>query len=201
MRKIFIAIILVAPFLACNSLESQTKDKAPNIDWTILFDGSNMDQWRGYLEEEMPSEWRIEDGVLAFTPGKNGIKNIVTKKKYTNFILSLEWKISEKGNSGIFYGVEELAKHKEPYSTGPEIQVLDNFGHPDGKYDTHTAGSLYDMIGVSRDVAKAVGEWNHCVVEVNHKSNVGKVSLNGIVVYTFPVHGEEWDKMVATSTL
>jgi len=199
MRKIRLTIVLLTPLLVCTTLKSQMIEETPQFDWTILFDGSTLDHWRGYMEEEIPSEWRIEDGVLAFTPGKNGIKNIITKKKYTNFILSLEWKISEAGNSGIFYGVSEQVNHKEPYGTGPEIQVLDNFNHPDGKYDTHTAGSLYDMIGVSRDVAKPVGQWNHCVVEVNHKTNIGKVSLNGINVYTFPVHGEEWEEMVANS--
>lgn len=199
MRQFALAVILLAPLFACNTMKPQTKADNPDNEWTILFDGSNMDHWRGYLEDGMPSEWQIEDGAMAFTPGENGKKNIITKEKYTNFILSLEWKISERGNSGIFWGVFEMEKHSEPYSTGPEIQVLDNYGHPDGKYDTHTAGSLYDMIGVSRDLAKPVGEWNHCVVEIDHRTNLGKVSLNGTQVYTFPVHGEAWDEMVANS--
>ena len=170
-------------------------------DWEWLFDGASMEHWRGYLSDEMYPEWTIEDGAMAFTPGSKGGKNIISKNQYTNFILSLEWKISEGGNSGIFWGVHEDASFPEAYQTGPEIQVLDNERHPDAKVGggTHTAGALYDLIAPSADVTKPAGQWNLCVLEVNHKANRGKVSLNGTELFTFPVHGSEWDQMVATS--
>jgi hypothetical protein len=170
-------------------------------EWEILFDGTSFDQWRGYLSDEMHPEWTIEDGAMAFTPGAKGGKNIISKGKYTNFILSLEWKISEAGNSGIFWGVHEDAAFPEAYETGPEIQVLDNAKHPDAKVanGTHTAASLYDMIAPPQDLTKPAGEWNLCVLEVNHNTNLGKVSLNGTELFTFPVHGVDWDAMVAKS--
>lgn len=179
----------------------EEKVKPDNSNWITLFDGSSFDQWRGYLSEEMHPEWTIEDGAMVFNPGKRGGKNIITKDKFTNFILSLEWKISEGGNSGIFWGVHEDSIYREAYETGPEIQVLDNERHPDAKVagGTHTAGALYDMIKPSADVTKPAGEWNLCVLEVNHTTNLGKVSLNGTELFTFPVHGDEWDAMVANS--
>lgn len=212
MKKILLISLITLTIFSCkdkekemeadNSMELKKENVTENMqEWTVLFDGSSFDQWRGYLQEGMHPEWSIEDGAMAFTPGPKGGKNIITKEKYTNFILSLEWKISEGGNSGIFWGVHEDPKFPEAYQTGPEIQVLDNINHPDAKVagGTHTAGSLYDMIAPPSDVTNPVGEWNVCVIEVNHKTNVGKVSLNGTQLFTFPVHGTEWDAMVAKS--
>ncbi len=170
-------------------------------EWINLFDGSSFDNWRGYLAEGMYPEWTIEDGAMLFTPGEDDGKNIITKEKFTNFMLSLEWKISEGGNSGIFWGIHEDEKFKKPYNTGPEIQVLDNERHPDAKANPkyHQAGALYDMVQPAHDVCKPAGEWNTCVIKIDHKSNSGKVTLNGTVIVEFDVHGEKWDAMVANS--
>ena len=99
-------------------------------------------------------------------------KNIISKEKYTNFILSLEWKISEAGNSGIFWGVYEDEKFSEAYMTGPEIQVLDNEKHPDSFVGNgiHKAGSLYDLIGYPAEDIYPAGEWNQCVFRGKSKS-------------------------------
>ena len=177
------------------------KEVAEEREWEILFDGTNYDQWKGYGADEVFDNWTIEDGAMAFTPGEEGGKNIITKNTYTNFVLSLEWKISEAGNSGIFWAVVEDEKYSEAYQTGPEIQVLDNTGHPDAKIGegTHSAAALYDMIAPPEDYTKPVGEWNLCVLEVNHKTNEGKVTFNGNELFTFPVNGEKWDAMVANS--
>ena len=181
------------------TMEEKVVDESSQ--WIILFDGTSYEKWRGYLADDTYAEWTIEDGAMAFTPGKEGGKNIISKDKYTNFILSLEWKISEGGNSGIFWGVHEDKAYKEAYETGPEIQVLDNAKHPDAKVagGTHTAGSLYDMIAPSDDFTNPAGEWNLCIIEVNHNTNLGKVTMNGNELFTFAVHGEKWDAMVAKS--
>lgn len=185
-----------------SELEAMNVEKVqPVSEWISLFDGTNFDNWRGYLTDEMYQEWTIEDGAMVFTPSGQGGKNIITKETFTDFEMSLEWKISEGGNSGIFWGVYEDPKYKEAYQTGPEIQVLDNERHPDAlanpKY--HQAGALYDLVQPMHDVCKPAGEWNLCVLKVNHKTNEGSVTLNGTVIVTFPVHGEAWDAMVAKS--
>ena len=185
-----------------SELEAMNVEKVqPESEWISLFDGTNFDNWRGYLTDEMYPEWTIEDGAMVFTPSGHGGKNIITKETFTDFEMSLEWKISEGGNSGIFWSVYEDPKYKEAYQTGPEIQVLDNERHPDAlanpKY--HQAGALYDLVQPMHDVCKPAGEWNLCVLEVNHKTNKGSVTLNGTVIVKFPVHGEAWDAMVAKS--
>ena len=212
MKRIALIICLCSLF-ACNQTEKKSKEKVETQNtvlskettnkegWTILFDGSSLDNWRGYLSENIYPEWTIQDDVMVFTPGEVGGKNIITKEKYTNFILSLEWKISEAGNSGIFWGVHEDEKFPEAYMTGPEIQVLDNEKHPDSFVGNgiHKAGSLYDLIGYPAEDIYPAGQWNLCVLEVNQTANLARVTMNEKTTISFPLHGVEWDKMVDNS--
>ena len=141
-----------------------------------------------------------KEGVQRIIQLPKSIKeSIVTDKNYTDFILSLEWKISEGGNSGFFWGIYEDEKFGEPYSTGPEIQIIDNDKHSDGQYETHRAGSLYDMIAPSELVVKEVGEWNLCVLEINHKTNTGNIWLNEVHIVSFEVNGQGWKNRVENS--
>ncbi len=216
MKKLIYVFAVVVIFSACSSnkksgeegekkeekAEMKKKDKSEKEDWTVLFDGSNFNNWKGYNTDEMYAEWTIEeDGSMKFTPGEEGGKNIVTKDEYTNFKLSLEWKISEGGNSGIFWGVFEDPKYGEAYQTGPEIQVLDNERHPDAQANPkfHQAGALYDMVQPTADVCNPAGEWNRVVLMVDHKNNVGWVKLNKTKIVEFEPHGAKWDSLVANS--
>lgn len=185
-------------FFVGNSSDQESEQESS--EWIQLFDGTTFSGWHGYNTDSISQSWSIENNCLVFTP-KEGQKggNLVTDKDYTNFKLSLEWKISEAGNSGIFWGVHEDAKYRSPYNTGPEIQILDNDKHSDGEFETHRAGSLYDMIAPSEEAVNPVGEWNICVIEIDHNKNRGIVWLNDILIVSFDVHGEGWDQMVSDS--
>lgn len=210
--KISIYFLLVFSLLiACKGKEkadSETeaaKNEAvtDNLDdegWVLLFDGTSFDNWRGYLMDSMAPGWTIEDDAMAYTPGANSRNNIITKKQYTDFVLSLDWKIAEGGNSGVMWGVHESPELPEPYQSGPEIQILDNIGHPDGKAGkTHQAGALYDMVAPAVNVCKPAGEWNHFVITIDYEHNRGSVVLNGTEIVAFAVKGPQWDEMVSGS--
>ncbi len=211
MKKIIITVLIIVLAYAGyhylikkditeDSIVEQTAEKEENPEWVSLFDGETFDGWHLYNGDSIPSSWKITDGAMVYTPIEDAPKeSIVTDKNYTDFILSLEWKISEGGNSGFFWGIYEDKKFGEPYSTGPEIQILDNDKHPDGQYETHRAGSLYDMIAPSELVVNKVGEWNICALEINHKTNTGKIWLNDVHIVTFEVNGEGWKNMVKNS--
>jgi len=208
MKKTTIILLALIVITACKNKQKKsvtTDEKTVNVvqkdttTWEVLFNGANFDNWRGYNTDSIYPEWTIVDSAMVFTPGKFGGKNIITKKEYTSFILSLEWKISKGGNSGIFWGVFEDPKYKEAYQTGPEIQVLDNERHPDGKTDVHRAGALYDMVAPKHDVVKPAGEWNKCVIKIDYKNNIGVVTMNGAEIETFSVKGPKWDAMVSNS--
>ena len=183
--------------------EKKEKMAKENKEWKVLFDGEDLDSWQVYNRDSISNQWKVEDGVISFSPGK-GKKRIkeylMTRDKYENFELQIEWNISKGGNSGILYGVQEMDKYDEPYYTGPEIQILDNQRHPDAKNGfNRTAGALYDMMPPKEDVTKPAGEWNKEVIHIDHKENKGWVELNGVKITEFPVNGEKWDNMVKNS--
>lgn len=170
---------------------------APKVDaegYTVLFDGTSLDGWRNFQSETLEG-WAIEDGALTLK--SKGAGDIVTDKEYENFDLRLEWKISPKGNSGIMFHVSEDPKYDAPYHTGPEMQVLDNDGHPDGKIFMHRAGANYDLQASETETVQPVGEWN----EVRLVVNQGKVEqwLNGTLVVSYELGSEDWQQRLAKS--
>ena len=124
--------------------------------------------------------------------------DIIYDKQFDNFTLSLEWKISEGGNSGIFYLGEEKLDYI--WKTAPEMQVLDNEKHPDaklGKDGNRMAGSLYDLIPAKPQNAKPVGEWNQVEITVYKGTVVHK--MNGVNVVEYHLWTPEWNALVAGS--
>lgn len=184
--------------------EEEVVEVVETPEWTILFDGSSFDGWHFYNDGAVTEPWKLEDGAMVLYPPESRPEganyNVVSDKEFTDFVLSLEWKIAEGGNSGIFWGVVEDEKYGEPYLTGPEIQVLDDERHPDAKNGTdRLAGALYDMVSPSEKTVKPAGEWNAVEIMINHKTNEGYVKLNGTKIVEFPVQGEGWDELVANS--
>lgn len=169
--------------------------------WNSLFDGKSKKGWHIYRGEATGESWQVEDGILMFVPiNKPGVKtggDLTTDEEYENYHLSLEWKISEGGNSGIIFGVKEDSMYKKSYLTGMEMQVLDNNKHADAKIIKHRAGDLYDLISSSKETVKAVGEWNQA--EVIYNNNTLQLILNGETVVSTTVGDENWDKLVAGS--
>jgi cytochrome c len=164
--------------------------------WKLLMTNKSADQWRGFRRSSLPKAWQVVDGVLTFSPDEGDRGDIITDGEYENFELQLEWKISEKGNSGIFYNVVEADKYKHVWQTGPEMQVLDNERHPDSK-DKHRAGDLYDLTMSNLPVCKPAGSWNRARIVIN-KGNV-QHWLNGLKVAEFTLWTHEWNNMVAGS--
>lgn len=214
MKNIILSLLITASLFGCKdkaekSQEEMTTERLeeteaeqPPEEWTVLFDGTSFDGWHEYLGDGVTDQWKIENGAMAFYPSDRSKEkhNLVTNQEFTDFILSLDWKISEGGNSGVMWGVKEEEKYSEPYHTGPEIQVLDNERHPDAKVGkSHQAGALYDMEGPSKDVAKPAGEWNTMVITVDNGEKRGSVELNGEEIVTFPVGNEIWNTMVSKS--
>ncbi|MBS0009882.1 MAG: DUF1080 domain-containing protein [Bacteroidales bacterium] len=185
----------------------KTGEKAAEAEeeWTILFDGSSTENFRGYGQEDFPEKgWEIDDGTLhVIGSGKGeaggGGGDIITREKYKNFELSLEWKVSEGGNSGIFYLAQEL-EGKPIYMSAPEMQILDNERHIDanlGKDGNRQAGSLYDLIPAVPQNARPAGEWNHVKVMV-YKGTVVHW-MNGENVLEYHLWTDQWEEMCANS--
>lgn len=210
---------------SCQSSEKKDKKMAENNNekaaintitqaekkegWKLLFDGETpSDHWRGYCDEAFPdSGWTVENGALKVIGSGSGEAggaggDIVTKEKYGNFELKLEWKVSKGGNSGIFYLAEEQCGENEQaiWKAAPEMQILDNENHPDarlGENGNRQAGALYDMIPAQPQNAKPYGEWNKARILVYDGTVVHY--QNGEEVLEYHLWTDDWEKMVKNS--
>lgn len=165
--------------------------------WSSLFDGKSITAWRGY-KEDISAKWVVENGTLHFNPeikGDGG--DIISTQEYENFEFSLEWKIADCGNSGIFWNIVESDKFERTYHSAPEMQVLDNKCHPDAKIVTHRAGDLYDLIETSTVNVKPAMQWNQVVIHSKDGHYIFYQNEEKVVEFT--MHTPEWDAMIEKS--
>lgn len=176
--------ILTGVLLGALTLTAWAEEK-----WTVLFDGKTVKGMRGYGLQVMPKSWAVVGGTLKTVPRKKGgqPRDIMTVASFTDFEFECEWKVSPGGNSGIMYRVKE--QKRPAYFTGPELQVLDDERHADGKirFPLRTAGSLYELKGkgMKDKPYNKAGQWNK--VRIVFKNNKVQHWLNGakIVEYTW----------------
>jgi hypothetical protein len=197
----FAAILISLP--SKGQMLNKLSAKEKKAGWVLLFNGKDFTGWRQCNSTEMAKNWVIEDGAMkVFTaegknPGQGANGDILfASKKFRNFELSVDWKVSKMGNSGIFFGVREVPG-KPIYYAAPEIQVLDNIDATDNKIASHLAGSLYDMIAADPKTVNPAGAWNTIVIRVDN----GKVThiQNGVKVVEYELWTPKWDEMVANS--
>ena len=181
--------------------------------YIVIFDGTSLNGWRGYGKDNVPARWTIEDGCLKFTgtgagesqSGDGG--DIIFAKKFKNFVVKFDWKISKGGNSGVFYLGREVKTTKdgkeqfEPlYISAPEYQVLDNANHPDaklGKDNNRQSASLYDMIPAVPQNQNPFGEWNSGSIMVYQGTVVH--GQNGENVVEYHLWTPQWTDLLQAS--
>ena len=160
-------------------------------EWRNLIDPT-MSAWRGYRQATMPSEWKVENGVVSKVKSTN---DIVTRDEYANFELEWEWKIHEGGNAGVFYrGTEEFEKI---YFTAPEYQLLDDANAPDGKSRLTSAAANYALYPAPAGVVKAADQWNSSRI-VARGAHV-EHWLNGQKVVEYDTGSPDWEAKVKAS--
>jgi len=192
--------VLLVAFLAVSPCLVSAQDEAGKSahEWTRgetvkLFDGSSLDHWRGYQQEEIGKGWKIEDDILKFTGSDGG--DIVTKEKFTSFEFSFEWAVTEGANSGVMYRV--TMGDSAPYLSGPEYQILDDAKHQDGKSPLTSAAALYGIYDRGDVETRPIGEWNTAKIVI--MGDVVQHWLNGEKVVEAEIGSEEWKQKVAAS--
>ena len=175
MKSLFVLPLLAAAFLTANlnaelNNLSDAEDKA---GWKLLFDGKSFDGWMP--SDSKPSRRPIEQS--AINPHRCGAYMMVHKQMWTDFRLKLDFKISPKCNSGIFFRTWTLKKigGNDVGFNGLEIAIDDT--RTAGYHDT---GALYDLVKPTRNAMKPAGEWNH--MELTCRGQLVRVVVNGIEV-------------------
>lgn len=186
-----------SPVLAADEPKPNTLTKEEKkAGFKLLFDGKSTKGWRGFKGKDVPTAWKVVDGSLVFEPKEGDARgDIMTVDQYDSFELALDWKIAPGGNSGVMYHV--LDSESTPWKTGPEMQVLDNSKHKDGKNPLTSAGACYALYPPTKDVTRPVGEWNQARLLVNG----GHVEhwLNGEKLVEYEKGGDDWNAKVAGS--
>jgi hypothetical protein len=152
-----------------------------------LWDGKSLAGWIVKGEPGKPApegEWTVKDGVLTATPGHSWLS---TEKMYGDFVLRLEWRVPENGNSGVFIRVPELKPGQQPYVEGLEIQVLDDAG-PEYKGKLKPwqyAGSIYGAVPAENSGYKGPNQWNSLQVTCREASIEVEMNGNKVAIADF----------------
>jgi hypothetical protein len=194
-------------------LTNELSEREQQEGWKLLWDGKTTAGWRGAKLEQFPEKgWRIENGLLTVEKadgaesGNGG--DIVTEMVYENFILELDFRITEGANSGIKYFVDTELNQGAGSAIGCEYQILDDDHHPDAKMGTdgnRTLASLYDLIPADarrynpelRQKRSNGYDWNRARVVV--QGDDVEHYLNGILVLRYNRSGQQWKDIVAAS--
>lgn len=199
-----------SPDAALNTISETEKAEG----WSLLWDGKSRDGWRSPRSEEFPkSGWEMANDILSTLENGGeeaaGGGDIITRKRYADFELALDFKITPGANSGIKIFVQPkitpISKAGEPAAVGSaigmEFQILDDKLHADAKLGHNgdrTIGSLYDLIPAPTDKkVMPVGDWNHARI-LSHGRHV-QFWLNGVKTVEFERGSPSFQKAVAAS--
>lgn len=201
--KSYIPVVLLCMMMTClftfgcayaqQKNDNKLSPKEISEGYQLLFDGKTLNGWRGFKNQSIAS-WSVKNGVIHCRSGAENYGAITadlsTTKEYENFHLSLDWKISSKGNSGILYLVTEDGQYS--YESGPEYQIIDDLNFPEKLEDWQHTAANYAMNPAPEAKPNPVGEWNH--THIVKKGNHVEHWLNGKKVVEYELHSAAWNK-------
>jgi tetratricopeptide (TPR) repeat protein len=198
-----------------DSLDAEPNALTPDEQaggWELLFDGRSFAGWKNYgaSTDDAIEGWRIHEGALELTrdvsfagliwnhinPFGTAALDLMTEARFSDFELSIDWKISSGGNSGIFYLVADESAPLA-WTKALEMQVLDDAAHRDGEHEKRRAGDLYDLVASATRAARPVGQWNRARIRV--EGDRVEHWLNGEKLLEIVRGSAEWDRVVADS--
>lgn len=208
MKKISVCVYILFSILSFAQKENILTKEEKKQGWKLLFDGKTSKGWKLMFKNEFPSEvWKIQNGELVVTKGDGGEStkggDIVTTKKYKNFELILEAKLTEGANSGVKYFVDPAQPKLDAGTSvkGLEFQLLDDERHPDakkGRDGNRTIGSLYDLITAdSTKKPASIGNWN--TIRIVSNNDIIEHWLNGQKVVEYVRKSDKFKELIAMS--
>lgn len=188
-----------------NLVDNTISEREAKEGWKLLFDGKTTNGWRGAKLDKFPAKgWVVENGILKVLAGNGGEStnggDIVTTRTYRNFILKVDFKITEGANSGIKYFVDPSMNKGAGSAIGCEFQILDDLRHPDAKLGVkgnRKLGSLYDLIPAPANKPFDINQFNTAMIVV--RGNHVEHWLNGVKLLEYERNNQEWNALVAYS--
>jgi hypothetical protein len=162
------------------SVKSQTGDcrarlseAERNEGFELLFDGCTLNGWTT-LRKDWAS-WSVKDGELICSGGDG--RWLRTRKRYSSFVLRLEYKIAKNGNSGLFIWSPLVGRSSR---FGMEMQIRGARREP---IDDDGTGAIYDVLAPECDPSNPPGEWN--TIEVVTQGSRVQIRINDKLVQDF----------------
>ncbi len=195
-------------------LNNQLTEREKAEGWRLLWDGRTTSGWRGAKLKHFPETgWTINDGVLTVEKSGGGESahggDIVTKAKFGDFELEVDFRMTKGANSGIKYFVDTGLNKGAGSSIGCEFQILDDNHHPDAREGTNgnrTLASLYDLIPANakyyapdESTSKRSNGYGWNRAKIVSRSNKVAHYLNGIKVVEYERGTQVWRALVARS--
>jgi len=188
-----------------NVIPNTISPREAKAGWKLLWDGTTTEGWRGAKLNAFPANgWTVEDGILKVMKSGGGESanggDIVTTRKYKNFILKVDFKITEGANSGIKYFVNPDLNKGEGSAIGCEYQILDDDKHPDAKLGVNgnrTVGSVYDLIPACTKKPFKKKEFNTAMIIVD--GNNVEHWMNNMKIIEYTRNNQMWNALVAYS--
>jgi glucose/arabinose dehydrogenase len=191
LRAIATAILFTCLTNVISAADSANQLTEPErkAGWKLLFDGQSTEGWRNYKKDGISDGWKVVDGALTLVD--KGAGDIITARQYDRFELSIDYRISPGGNSGLMFHVTEDARTAA--WSAPEIQIQDN---KDG-HDPQKSGWLYQLYQAAEDATRPAGQWNTIQLRMSPDESV--LYMNGVRYYRFKKGNQDWKNLVAKS--
>ncbi len=174
--------------------------------WKLLFNGKDFAGWHKYGGGAPGTSWKIDAGAMKLNvPTRAGNKApdggdlVMDQEIKGDFEFMVEWKIEKYTNSGIFLFVHEDKKYPHIYSTGLELQVIDDHIYEGAEENTHRAGDFFSVANARLRELNPIGNWNK--VHVLLKNNKLTVTQNGYIVQEHNLNGADWKKRIGDSKI
>ena len=192
------------PEATAEAMPNTLTEEEKQAGWELLFDGQTLNGWKRYGADTIGPLWIVKDGQIVcngegLSEGTKGIGgSLTTLKQFGNFELTVDWKITAGGNSGILYHVVEKPEYEHEFETGPEFQIMDDAGWKGSLNPAQKVGSNYDMYEApANKKVNPVGEWNTARIVYDN----GHVEhwLNGEKTVEFMEGDEDYQKRYEAS--
>jgi len=165
-RAVWVIFAVAWPALAFGAGEEAVKpDKEGFVP---LFNGKELKEWQ--IKGDAAG-FEVKDGIIRSETGRNGQWMYYKKREFSDFVLRVEWRVSERGNSGVFLRVPPEGA---PWTTGYEAQISCEQPRRD---ESHCTGALYGYAAVDPRPDETAEKWRR--YEVTCKGPLISVKLDG----------------------
>ena len=154
-------IMLLSVMIPCFTMMAEVAqfphESEPDEDGFVsLFNGEDLSGWDIFGNKE---DFQVIDGLIRSETGQGGHVLYYTAREFSDFILRVEWRVAEKGNSGVFFRAQK--DDAAPWINAYEVQIS---SEEPPREDIHCTGALYGFAAVDPRPDETPEIWRSFVI-------------------------------------